>query len=97
MKGIKAGVHTCIKCYAEYQSWDFVAMQACAQCGGTSFVFKANDAKDCNNALSESSDVRVLDHGVFELNIGSLAQHDPIVIEGDDGVFFIKLPKSKKK
>ncbi|MEM3364569.1 MAG: hypothetical protein QXS93_03615 [Candidatus Micrarchaeia archaeon] len=95
MKEIKEGVHTCIKCGAEYQSWDFVSLRACTQCGSTSFVFKAKDAKAFRQMIAETSDVKVLDKGIFELNIGSLAQHDPIVIEGDDGVFFIKFPKKK--
>ncbi len=95
MKDLKVGMHTCIKCGAEYQSWDFVTMRSCTNCGGTSFMFKAKDANSFKHMIAESSDVRVLDKGVFELNIGSLAQHDPVVIEGDDGVFFIKFPKKK--
>ncbi|MCX8200064.1 MAG: hypothetical protein N3G76_01195 [Candidatus Micrarchaeota archaeon] len=95
MKSIKEGMHTCIKCGAEYNSWDFVTMRACTKCNGTSFVFKAKDADAFRHMIAESSDVKVIDRGIFELNIGSLAQHDPIVIEGDDGVFFIKFPKKK--
>jgi len=95
VNSIRLGVHTCTKCGAEYESWEFVTMRACTRCNGTSFMFKAKDGD--SSKVPESSDVRVLDNGVFEINIGSLAQHDPIIIEGDDSIFFIKLPKKKRR
>lgn len=40
--------------------------------------------------------VRVLDKGVFEVNVGSLIQN-PLIIKGDDGVYYVKLPGMKKE
>ncbi|MCX8206140.1 MAG: hypothetical protein N3H30_02830 [Candidatus Micrarchaeota archaeon] len=88
-------MHKCIGCGAEYNSEDLVVLRACSKCGGTSFMFRANAVRTPAGAIDGSSDVKVLDNGIFELNIGSLAQHEPVIIEGDEGVFFIKFPKKK--
>lgn len=88
-------MHKCIGCGAEYMSEDLVVLRACSKCGGTSFMFRANNARTQSCKDDSSSDVKVLDNGIFELNIGSLAQHEPVIIEGDEGVFFIKFPKKK--
>ncbi len=93
------GVHVCVNCGAKYTSEELRNMRYCKVCGGTAFVFKSKgpskDGSISNTTVYLPSDIKVLDEGVFEVNIASLATKDPVVIEGDDGVFFIKFPRRK--
>ncbi len=90
-------MHVCVKCGAEYSSEDLKHMRACKVCGSTTFLFKSNRKGETPSitTLYTPSDIKVVDDGVFEVNISSLAMKDPVVIEGDEGVFFIKFPKRK--
>ncbi len=93
-----SNMHTCMKCGQVYTSEEMVTLRSCVICGGTTFLFKAKSVRRGDVAVNEktvASDVKVLDNGIFELNIASMAQHEPVVIEGDEGVFFIKFPKKK--
>jgi len=103
---IKAGgVHKCLGCGTEYSSEEIITLKSCGSCSGTTFVFRGTaessvvherpKAGKKGKALPEDADIRVLDDGIFALNIASLARHDPVVIEGDEGVFFIKFPKKR--
>jgi len=40
--------------------------------------------------------VRVLEKGVFEINVANLMRN-PLIVKGEDGVFYVKLPAMKKK
>lgn len=40
--------------------------------------------------------VRVLEKGVFEINVANLMRN-PLIVKGEDGVFYVKLPALKKK
>lgn len=85
--------HVCLSCGRVYTSEQMVTLKSCDTCGGTTFLFKTKHVKPTNERIM--SDVKVLDNGIFELNIASMAQHEPVIIEGDEGVFFIKFPKKK--
>lgn len=39
--------------------------------------------------------IRIIEKGVFEVNLGSLMQGQLLIVRGDDGVYYVKLPKGK--
>lgn len=93
-----------MKCGKEYTSEELSKLKSCKVCNGNTFMFKAKAVKirrkmerSHNQKKKEGSDadIRVLDDGVFEVNVAAAAHREPIIIEGDDGVFFIKFPKKQ--
>lgn len=40
--------------------------------------------------------VKVLEKGVFEINVANLVKN-PLIVKGEDGVYYVKLPAKKKK
>ena len=87
-------LHECVKCGRTYTSDVLVSVSSCV-CGSSTFRYIHDEGK--KTKPNSGSDVKVIDRGVFELNINSLAQKEPVIIEGEDGVFFIKFPKRKKR
>lgn len=49
--------------------------------------------KSSQNDISDTADVKVLDNGIFTINIEALLKNKPVVIEGEEGVYFIKFNK----
>jgi len=49
--------------------------------------------KSSKNDISDTADVKVLGNGIFAINIKSLLKDKPVVIEGEEGVYFIKFNK----
>lgn len=35
-------------------------------------------------------DIKVIENGIFSINISTLSKNKPIVVEGEEGVYFIK-------
>ncbi|MGB9635202.1 MAG: hypothetical protein ACPL0A_01870 [Candidatus Micrarchaeia archaeon] len=92
-------MHKCMGCGKEYTSDELGKLRACPNCNGTTFMFKASGIRRVvkNTDTSIESDIKVLNNGIFEINVGSMAQHEPVIIEGEEGVFFIKFPKKIQK
>lgn len=44
----------------------------------------------------EVENIRVVEDGVFEVNVGSLIQNPLVIVKGTDGVYYVKLPKTSK-
>lgn len=96
--------HKCTKCGSEYETEDIINMKGCAKCGSTLFVFSKNvkkieldtdkieeiESKIKNNPNDTLADVKVIDEGIFSINLSTLSKNKPIIVEGEDGVYFIK-------
>jgi predicted nucleic acid-binding Zn-ribbon protein len=41
--------------------------------------------------------LRIVEHGSYELDIASLMKGDPLVVKSDKGIYYIKLPSLRKK
>ncbi len=90
--------HKCMKCGKEYSSDELSKLKSCKVCNGNTFMFKAKAVKIKRNAPTKNdtdADIKVLGEGVFEVNVAAAAHREPIIIEGDEGVFFIKFPKKR--
>lgn len=99
-------MHKCTKCGTEYETEELVNMKGCANCGSTLFIFSKNkklsnieldedkinaiEQKIKNNPKEILADVKVIDNGIFSININTLSKDKPIVVEGEEGVYFIK-------
>jgi len=99
-------MHKCTKCGTKYETEELVNMKGCAKCGNTLFVFSKNkklsnielddekieaiEQKIKNNPNEILADVKVIDNGIFSININTLSKDKPIVVEGEEGVYFIK-------
>ena len=99
-------MHKCTKCGTEYETEELVNMKGCAKCGSTLFIFSktkklgnitlddekinAIEQKIKNNPNEILADVKVIDNGIFSININTLSKDKPIVVEGEEGVYFIK-------
>jgi predicted nucleic acid-binding Zn-ribbon protein len=99
-------MHKCTKCGSEYETEELMNMKGCAKCGSTLFVFsktkkfdkfeldedKINEIerKIKNNPNEILADVKVIDEGIFSINLNTLSKNKPIVVEGEEGVYFIK-------
>ena len=46
--------------------------------------------KSSKKEIIETADVKVLGNGIFSLNLETLLKNKPVVIEGEEGVYFIK-------
>ena len=46
--------------------------------------------KKSPNDLIDTTDIKVLGNGIFAINIETLLKNKPVVIEGEEGVYFIK-------
>jgi predicted nucleic acid-binding Zn-ribbon protein len=99
-------MHKCTKCGTEYETEELVNMKGCAKCGSTLFIFSkskklsnielddekinAIEQKIKNNPKEILADVKVIDNGIFSININTLSKDKPIVVEGEEGVYYIK-------
>jgi predicted nucleic acid-binding Zn-ribbon protein len=99
-------MHKCTKCGTEYETEELINMKGCANCGSTLFIFSKTkkfenvdlneqkiqeiEHKIKNNPNEIMADVRVIDNGIFSINLNTLSKNKPIVVEGEEGVYFIK-------
>jgi predicted nucleic acid-binding Zn-ribbon protein len=69
--------------------------------GGASWIereLKGIDERRAGKPISvEIENIRLLEKGVFELNLDSLIRNkDPIVVKDSYGVYYVKLPQAEK-
>ncbi len=56
----------------------------------------ANLIEESNTPVSlEVENIRIVEKGVFEINLGALIQNPLLIVRGTDGVYYVKLPKGK--
>jgi len=99
-------MHKCTKCGSEYETEELINMKGCTKCGSTLFIFSKSknldkieldeqkieeiEHKIKSNPKEILADVKVIDNGIFSINLNTLTKNKPVVVEGEEGVYFIK-------
>lgn len=99
-------MHKCTKCGKEYEIEELTNLKGCSCGSTLFVFSKSKNVnnielneqkieeierkiQDSPNELIDT-DVKVLGNGIFAINIETLLKNKPVVIEGEEGVYFIK-------
>jgi len=81
--------HRCVRCKATYAN-NAPELKAGCACGAKVFIYLANE--DAPSPKPSIENVRILEKGIFELDLASLGR-DPLIVRDANGVYHVRLPK----